>query len=93
MKSNTNWLIRVSPKAYKALIRIPAKDRERIIVVIDALPDNWMAGDTQKMRGEENRWRRRVGAYRIFYELMSHDRVIAIVNIERRTSTTYKKRR
>ncbi len=52
---------------YKFLSRIPQKDAERIFSVIPGLPDNPFSGDIQKMKGEENVWRRRIGAYRIRY--------------------------
>jgi len=41
------------------------------------------------MKGEENVWRRRVGAYRIFYELISKEKTINVFRVERRTSKTY----
>ncbi|PIQ07418.1 MAG: hypothetical protein COW72_00415 [Candidatus Nealsonbacteria bacterium CG18_big_fil_WC_8_21_14_2_50_37_10] len=43
----------------------------------------------KKMRGEKNVWRRRVGAYRIFYELIQKEKVIHVFWVERRTSKTY----
>ena len=41
--------------------------------MVEKLPLNPYAGDIKKMEGEEYVWRRRVGAYRIFYEIMPRD--------------------
>ena len=37
-------------------------------------------------------WRRRVGNYRVIYDLIPEQRVIIVSRIERRTTTTYRKR-
>jgi len=50
---------------------------------------NPFLGDIEKIKGEENIWRRRVGAYRIFCEIVSQDRIIYVFRVERRTSSTY----
>lgn len=52
------------------------------------LPTNPFTGDVEKMEAERV-WRRRVGAYRIFYEIISTQKVIYVFNIKRRTSSTY----
>ena len=41
------------------------------------------------MSGEDNVWRKRVGAYRIRYELIKEEKIIYVFQIERRTSKTY----
>lgn len=41
------------------------------------------------MKGEENVWRRRVGSYRIFYEIMPEENTIHVFHAERRTTRTY----
>lgn len=41
------------------------------------------------MKGEENVWRRRVGSYRIFYEIIVDKKIIYVYDVKRRTSSTY----
>jgi len=89
MNLNAGWLLRVRAKVYKDLARFPSKDRERILQVVESLRLNPLAGDIEKMKGEENTWRRRVGSNRIFYELVVPDKAIYVFRIERRTSKTY----
>jgi len=53
------------------------------------LVTNPYSGDFKKILGEENSWRRRIGAYRIFYEIIPQEKTIFVFRIERRTSKTY----
>lgn len=89
MNSNKNWVLQIDPVIYKKLRRIPQKDAERILFIIESLSANPYFGDIKKMKGEENTWRRRVGSYRIFYEIISQLKIINVFYIERRTSKTY----
>ena len=84
-----SWRIIVVGRAGKQLKRIPASDAERIESAIDAMERDPFAGDIEKMGGQENIWRRRVGAYRIFYEVFANQRMIRITEIRRRASNTY----
>jgi mRNA-degrading endonuclease RelE of RelBE toxin-antitoxin system len=45
------------------------------------------SGDIKRL--EASGWRRRLGNYRIFYDLDVGERLIAVTSIKRRTSTTY----
>ena len=89
MNSEKNWVLQVDSSVYKFLKRISRSDTERIFITIESLPDNPFSGDIQKMKGEKDTWRRRVGAFRIFYELIPKEKVINIFKVERRTSKTY----
>ena len=51
---------------------------------------NPFAGDIERIEGEKNIWRRRIGAYRILYEVFLKERVVLIADIRRRTSSTFK---
>ena len=73
----------------KQLRRIPRKDAERIHLTITLMAFNPFAGDTSKMQGEQSVWRRRVGAYRIFFEIQDAPRTVYVYQVKRRTSTTY----
>ena len=52
--------------------------------------DDPYAGDVQRLKGHRFAWRRRVGTYRILYDLNLEIRLILIARIERRSSTTYR---
>ena len=46
-------------------------------------------GDIKRLQGQPTAWRRRVGNYRVLYDLYFVQRLIVIAGIVRRSSTTY----
>lgn len=89
MSLNKNWVLQIDPDVLKDLKRFPQKDYKRIFTAIQSLPTNPFTGDIQKMKGEENVWRRRIGSYRLFYEILSEEKIIYAFRVERRTTQTY----
>jgi len=89
VNSNISWTLRVRNGIYKELAKLPPEERGRITKVIENLPHNPFVGDVEKIKDEKNTWRRRIGNYRIFYEIVSRDRIIYVFQVERRTSNTY----
>lgn len=87
--SDENWVLVVDPDVRKALKRFPRRDQATIDDVLLSMGSDPYAGDVEKMKGEDNDWRRRIGAYRIFYEIHSGPRIIVVYKVKRRTSTTY----
>lgn len=89
MYSNEIWRIEVRGKARKTLKKISAKNAGAVLVVIQELSVDPFTGDLEKLKGELNAWRRRVGAYRIFYEIYTQTHSVYVYKIERRGSHTY----
>ncbi|MBU2109411.1 type II toxin-antitoxin system RelE/ParE family toxin [Patescibacteria group bacterium] len=83
------WELRVAKSAKKNLKRFPKNDGERIAFSLCEITDNPYNGDLEKITDEINMWRRRVGNYRIIYEIDGKSKTITIMDIRRRTSTTY----
>ena len=67
------WRVNVAGPARKALNRFPIADP--------------FSGDVRKLGGAS--YRRRVGSYRIFFDLYPSLRFVQVTAITRRTSTTY----
>ncbi|MBZ5551616.1 MAG: type II toxin-antitoxin system RelE/ParE family toxin [Acidobacteriia bacterium] len=84
-----NWRLKIAQRAQKSLGKIPARDQERICAALESMGINPFMGDIARLKGEPNSWRRRVGNYRIFFDVDPVRRVIDIIEITRRTSTTY----
>ena len=84
-----SWVLQIDPSIGKNLKKFPTHDCHRILTAIDSLSDNPFGGDIQKMKDEDNVWRRRVGSYRIFYELLPNESIIYVYHVERRTTQTY----
>jgi mRNA interferase RelE/StbE len=84
-----SWTLRVARRAEKLLARSPAKDRARLVTAIAEMQDNPFVGDVVRLQGEDNTWRRRVGSYRILFEIDIKELTVDVLEVARRTSTTY----
>jgi mRNA-degrading endonuclease RelE of RelBE toxin-antitoxin system len=67
---------------------MPSRDQARVRAAIDEMETNPFSGDIKYLQGQE-RLRRRVGNWRVFFRLERAVETLYIVAIERRTSTTY----
>ena len=84
-----NWDVKIAKKVQKQIKSFSKKDTNRTITFLEQIAGNPYQGDIEKIEGEKNIWRRRVGSYRILYEIFSKQRFIYVLNIQRRTSITY----
>lgn len=89
MSSHESWVLRIESTVLKASKKIPRRDAAAIRLVIKLLSIDPYSGDTQKIKGEANTWRRRIGNYRLFYRIFSREKIILVFRLERRTSKTY----
>jgi mRNA-degrading endonuclease RelE of RelBE toxin-antitoxin system len=80
--STKNWTLLVANPAKESLANFPDKDQRRI-----EQAEGPFGGDIKRLQPAG--WRRRVGNYRIFYDLLNEEKRIVVTAIERRTSTTY----
>ena len=88
-----NWQVKIAKKASKQMKRIPKKDVKRLLFVLKGLSENPYQGDIEKIKEEDNVWRRRIGNYRILYEVILGQKHINVFQIRRRATTTYRKRK
>lgn len=89
VSSNKSWRVVVAEYAEKQLARIPRGSSDRISKIFDEMAVNPWHGDVDRIKGEEYVWRRRVGAYRIIFEVFPNEKAIFVYEINRRTSSTY----
>jgi mRNA-degrading endonuclease RelE of RelBE toxin-antitoxin system len=82
------WTVLLAGPARKSLDRVPASDRKRILTALDEMQQNPFGGDVRKLQGLPG-LRRRVGNWRIFFEIVAEPRQVVVSAVERRTSTTY----
>lgn len=84
------WNVVVDTRIKKKLRKIPADYAERILSVFEhEFTADPYGGDIDKIAGEQDMWRRRVGNYRIFYEINQSKHTVYVFAVERRTSSTY----
>jgi mRNA-degrading endonuclease RelE of RelBE toxin-antitoxin system len=82
------WTVVLAGPAAKSLKKVPAGDRKRILTALGEMKQNPFQGDIRKLQGLPG-FRRRVGNWRIFFEIAAERNHVVITAIERRTSTTY----
>ena len=82
------WTVVLAGPARKSLKRIPVTDKTRILAALAEMQENPFQGDIKKLQGLPG-FRRRVGNWRILFEVLPDVRHVVVAAIARRTSTTY----
>lgn len=83
------WNLQITGPAQKEFQKLPANDQKRVRAALLAMQEDPFGGDIKRLKGQPTGWRRRVGNYRIVYDLYFEARLIVVAGILRRTSTTY----
>src|SRR5947207_13275137 len=91
MTSGRIWQVILPKSARKVIGRAPQHDRERLLAVLETMSHDPFAGDVVRLEGHEA-YRRRVGKWRIFFEFYPAVDKLKIIDVARRTTTTYRKR-
>lgn len=86
---SVTWDLVVTKPAEKNLRRLPANDLRRIETALAAMREDPFSGDIARLKAQPAAWRRRVGNYRILYDLHPEQLLIVVTGILRRTSTTH----
>jgi mRNA interferase RelE/StbE len=79
----------IGNRAERQLRRLPAPERERIDDALEEMCDDPFSGDVKPLAGFAGAIRRRVGPWRIIFELDERRRLIMVIAIRRRASNTY----
>lgn len=83
------WELLLAGPARKALKRIPVADKRRVLAALDAMEQDPFSGDVVRLKAQPVAWRRRVGDWRILFDIEPEKRRVLVHDILRRTSTTY----
>jgi mRNA-degrading endonuclease RelE of RelBE toxin-antitoxin system len=86
------WAVELSASAVKELRRLPRDRLAQIARSIDEMGADPMAGDVKPLKGDEWKgyFRKRVGSYRIIFELDRASQVVAVSAILIRSERTYR---
>lgn len=79
-----SYRIEFTPSAARAFRKIPAGIQSRLAPKIDSLAENPRPHGVEKMAGHENRYRVRVGEYRIIYVIGDGARLVTVAVIGHR---------
>ena len=79
--------------AEKVLRRVRGKDKKLLLDAIENMRVDPFAGDVKSLTNDPHAaFRRRVGAWRIFFDVEPDGAVVMIAAVLRRTTTPYRKR-
>ncbi|MCI0585372.1 MAG: type II toxin-antitoxin system RelE/ParE family toxin [Planctomycetes bacterium] len=83
-----SWKVTLASAARKQFRRVPGRDRDRLSAALGETEADPWAGDIVHLRGQPTAWRRRVGDWRVLFDILHEDGVVLTADIRRRTSTT-----
>ena len=83
------WTVLAASRARKNLERAPAADRRRIEAALSAMTADPLAGDVVKLKGMDA-FRRRVGDWRIIFDIDFAARTVRVFDVLRRNEATYR---
>lgn len=86
------WSVRVTERAVKSLDQAPRPEQKRLRAVLGEMVANPTAGNLKRLYNERSAFRRRVGDWRIFFDVDPERRAVDVSSVERRTTTTYRRR-
>jgi mRNA-degrading endonuclease RelE of RelBE toxin-antitoxin system len=83
------WDLVITSPASRDLRKVPRKDLQHVDAAMEQMCANPYSGDIKYLRGEDGALRRRVGVWRIFFELKDEHHRVVILAVKRRGSNTY----
>ncbi len=79
------YRVGVSSEARREMEKLPATLVERLIKKISALANNPRPSGCKKLHGEVNKWRIRVGDYRVLYFIFDSTKEVKIAAVLKRS--------
>ena len=83
--SSVAYTIIVIRPAQKEIRTLDQTVRSRILQALHSLADNPRPSGCRKLVGAQNRWRLRIGDYRVIYEIEDIDRRVNIIAVRHRS--------
>jgi mRNA interferase RelE/StbE len=88
------YRLEVSPAADRDLEKVKSRirqhDFERLRDAVRSLSKEPRPQGVRKIKGAEKAYRIRVGSYRVVYEVYDNDNLVLILQVARRSETTYR---
>jgi mRNA interferase RelE/StbE len=84
------WSVSLARSAQKQLDKLPSGDFTRVDAAIESMRVDPFTGDVVHLKNAGAAFRRRVGDYRILFDVFRERRHVDVVAIPRRTTATYR---
>ena len=78
------YTVSVVPSVAKDIRALDDDTKRRVARVIDALADSPRPHGVEKLKGEDNIFRVRVGDYRIIYQISDRQLIVLVVRVRHR---------
>jgi mRNA interferase RelE/StbE len=91
MATGPRYQVAIMRSALKQLAALPREEQERLTAEINALADNPRPRGVEKLKGEDDQYRIRVGSYRIIYTIQDDRLIVLVLRIGHRRDI-YRKR-
>jgi mRNA interferase RelE/StbE len=82
--ANLEYAITFARPAHKELESLDRPLVNRVFPVIESLAQNPRPAKGKKLSGVQNRWRIRIGDYRVVYQISDDEKVVDIVAVRHR---------
>ena len=79
-----DYTIQFAPRAERQLSRLPVAVQRDLVASGESLAANPRPAGARKLTGQHNRWRIRVGSYRIIYEIRDEVLTVLVVVVGHR---------
>jgi mRNA interferase RelE/StbE len=78
------YTLEISKTFEKALLNLPQKIVERILIAVQALAENPRPSGCKKLKGSKTDYRIRIGDYRVIYSIEDEKLVVLVLNVGHR---------
>jgi mRNA interferase RelE/StbE len=79
-----SYKIEIKKSAQKEIRKLPLEIREKVVSIINQLYDDPVPTEAQKIKGSDNIYRIRQGAYRIVYRLYKNELLVIVIRVRHR---------
>ena len=77
-----SYSVKIKNSAQKEIRNLPSKEiRDKIIEIIDDLNINPVPDEAKKIKGSNNIYRIRQGAYRIVYQIYKNELLVIVIRV------------
>jgi mRNA-degrading endonuclease RelE of RelBE toxin-antitoxin system len=83
------WGLLIVEPAARQLRKLPRHDLQYVDAALEEMRTNPYSGDIRYLRGAGGALRRRVGVWRIVFELHKDRHLVVVLAVRRRNSKTY----